>query len=1650
MEVYRKGDKLPDGKTAESLVVMTKDAIQIDAVGTDPSKYREYDERMTAYDIGVGNAYLVGGYAWHDNEGGNADGWYKKGSENPIKNVNLKFYEVDEDGNKISAALDRDGKEAGAKTDEKGYFSVTLRPYRSYMAVGDMNDVAGVYKVSPVNISRNPLKNKLDNDAYADKTKKPASYVFALKPKLNNGGKPVYISNDSKTYDYKEELGFGFVEAGAGYIGKTIFCDKNYNGINGNYKTNDGTILSEPGVENVRLVADQYYYDSDAKEWKLAKKDYKEEVSNGAGNYVLQKVPTSYVKDDKTYLAGYKVRVDMSTIPEGYVPTKYLMNNGERDSDLPLREKETIDGKEYRYLNRGYILLAEETEDQSTGRIVEYDGKHYNLEEGISSLDNDGGITEVEEGRIVGIVWEDKNHDGQRTEEEKRMSGMKVSLEPYYYDNAAGKWKKYEGAKAEYRPEVTTDADGKYEFDNLPTYRTEKGKRELVSYKIRVKDDIESQGYAATLYRRGDTKSDSDLIAENGYLTKSDEHIILARKVSESGDEATLKKEYGNLDDAREYTISNKLGSYDINKAEEVSGYDAGLIKFEKGKISGKVWDDADYDGLLDADEEGIKGVKVTAESYYHDGTKWKKTNAAPKTEVTDADGRYSFNDLETYVLIDGQYYLLGYKVEIDNKSGNNPDINTYAITKYHVEDESLRNSDLRKNGKLNADEEYVIVSDKAKTEDYYAKTVDGEKYDIIHKTDVDGIDAGYIKYGKSAIEGNVFEDKEYDGLKDGEDGFSAELADAIQNSGGKLVITLKYYYYEGGKWHKLMSGGTQKSSNEQILPTGDGTYRFGNLPTMHVVDNKPRLAGYKLEFDMIPDEYNLTKLLKGKGKGDSSAQHDEALRISKTLNDKYVGASLAEEKDGYLITSEKKGEKSFNIESGYDLVIGRTLKDYNIGYAPKTYSKLRGLIFDDVNYDGKMEEAVDKGYNGQKVYLTQYYHDSGSGKWIETEANTKTFTVDGKTYKYWKETLSKKAGSKDGIYEFDNLPAYIEKAGKRYLASYSVRSEKPPKGYGATYLHMEGVDDEHDSDYDIKKDGLLRGRSNDKIIVASETEGGDNYAYEIKLNSKIYDVADAKPTTRGHDGGITKCQNGSISGVAWDDADYNGIFDSGEKGLKDITMCLDRYYYDSGTNKWIKDQDEEHYAEVKTDANGNYIFENLPTHIEKSGKRYLYGYIEHMLHSPYSKAVTKYQTNNGDKDSALLAKTLEIKKADKTIAERKGDYIVVAHNANDDVTKNESYIYEGYDVLKAEKRANYNAGFKDSEQGSIEGIVFDDLNEDGISNDEGIEGVELTLKHYTMKRGGDWEYEGEETDTTILSGSDGTYSWENLPLFKISDGETVLCGYKVKIEELPDGYTPIIYHANDGENDSDLDENIGTLVDETKIFPLAGKAESGVDDMYIINGYDYLISNNMTDLNAGLHSYSNGKLAGILFEDANGNGIKESNEKVISGKKIILEYLKDGKYAAYKGMTSVTNKKGRYEFKNLPMVDENYEPIYYRVRMFMDSDMDFTKKYRIPERFEENQQHMNYLGKDWSLLYVDAKTGITEGLHLAMMNKYTNYYGQQFGWKADDKEYVDIGVKIKLPIDTSDKTKIVLLILVFIASITAVILIKKRENITR
>lgn len=197
-------------------------------------------------------------------------------------------------------------------------------------------------------------------------------------------------------------------------------------------------------------------------------------------------------------------------------------------------------------------------------------------------------------------VWIDANRDGLQGSDELPLAGVTVTLLDGSGTPVAGKT-------------TTTDADGRYLFDNLPAG----------DYQVRFTlTDAQAAQYVFTTANASATDP-----ASKPDPTDSDAVVGTDSKVATT---PVFTLGAGNPALTKTYTDQSFTATRGIDPT-----WDAGVV-LNKVSIGDFVWWDADRDGLQDADEQPIEGLQVQL----HLG------DALVGTTTTDADGYYFFKDL--------------------------------------------------------------------------------------------------------------------------------------------------------------------------------------------------------------------------------------------------------------------------------------------------------------------------------------------------------------------------------------------------------------------------------------------------------------------------------------------------------------------------------------------------------------------------------------------------------------------------------------------------------------------------------------------------------------------------------------------------------------------------------------------------------------------------------------------------------------------------------------------------------------------------------------------------------------------------------------------------------------------------------------------
>ncbi|MEM9136154.1 MAG: SdrD B-like domain-containing protein [Cyanobacteria bacterium P01_F01_bin.42] len=277
--------------------------------------------------------------------------------------------------------------------------------------------------------------------------------------------------------------------------------------------------------------------------------------------------------------------------------------------------------------------------------------------------------------------------------------------------------------------------------------------------------------------------------------------------------------------------------------------------------------------------------------------------------------------------------------------------------------------------------------------------------------------------------------------------------------------------------------------------------------------------------------------------------------------------------------------------------------------------------------------------------------------------------------------------------------------------------------------------------------------------------------------------------------------------------------------------------------------------------------------------------------------------------------------------------------NVGDDALDSDANPASGrtdvFTLNPGEFNSTFDAGLDPVEPGTIGDKVFNDLNRDGIQgdNEPGVEGVSVTI----TGAGEDGQF-GTADDTQVTTTTDANGNYGSGPL---DPG-----AYQVTFDNLPDGFE---FTTQDAGNDDALDSDANPSNGTTGTINL-GEGE------------------NRDDVDAGIVAKL-ARLGNEVFDDRNGNGIKDRGEQGVRGVTVtLLGGGADGLLSTTEDNTEdsrITDQRGRYSFGDLTPGTE------YQVR-FSDLPTGF-------EFTQANQGSNDALDSD-----ADPTTGTTDTIVLA------------------------------------------------------------------
>ncbi len=303
--------------------------------------------------------------------------------------------------------------------------------------------------------------------------------------------------------------------------------------------------------------------------------------------------------------------------------------------------------------------------------------------------------------------------------------------------------------------------------------------------------------------------------------------------------------------------------------------------------------------------------------------------------------------------------------------------------------------------------------------------------------------------------------------------------------------------------------------------------------------------------------------------------------------------------------------------------------------------------------------------------------------------------------------------------------------------------------------------------------------------------------------------------------------EGNSISGYVWVDCDQDGVIDSNERRLSGVTITLDAPNFGVFV--------------TTTDANGRYEFTNLPA-------------------GTYNIRQVLDESTLGLFDSK--------------------DYLGTPYSA---VVGDDEFTQVVIPTGTGQVGVNYN--FSELEPSSLAGVVFYDVNGDGIQDagEVGIPGVQLILSGANDL--------GQAVNQTVTTDANGAYRFD-----KLRPGV-----YRID-EVQPAGWETTKNSAGQVSRDGGTPETRGSVIgDSIANINMAG-CETGVNFNFGERKIETPRINN--------------SISGHVYHDVNNNGVREAGEQGIPGATIVLQgTLFNGGSV---GLVTTTDATGKYVFNDL------------------------------------------------------------------------------------------------------------------------------------
>lgn len=536
-----------------------------------------------------------------------------------------------------------------------------------------------------------------------------------------------------------------------------------------------------------------------------------------------------------------------------------------------------------------------------------------------------------------------------------------------------------------------------------------------------------------------------------------------------------------------------------------------------------------------------------------------------------------------------------------------------------------------------------------------------------------------------------------------------------------------------------------------------------------------------------------------------------------------------------------------------------------------------------------------------------------------------------------------------NGNYTIDNLYP-----GKEYIFRIDNPSDRKTE-YKASIVPNPNTPLKEVGD----NDGVGKVREDGSYYIETGSFKAD-YVYDDKGQIQFDQDGSTTANTKV-DFGLVKLEanTGVIGDCVWVDINRNGICDENESSyIGALQIDLKPYYYDTNVHEWKELKNTTLNSKIPTsvtsDQNGAYLFKNLPSIYDDGINKYIIGYEVSVPNLPdeYTYTLLK-KGQNGETDNRLgndgyLVGDLEVDD---------GRYLILATDIGTPTELNASIlevtfgtgdnqVTKYYSSMQSDFRMDYDIGLIKINRGGVSGVVFEDVDRDGLQNpevDKAVSGaavylemlvdneIVMTQHSYTentektpfyhvvsidqdymlqtdkvagmkenqqyiepmITEGGSWKI-ARDPDTgkeySVVTGEDGKYEFNNVPLYTVINGVKKPIIYRVCIDKPINTQLTFLQEGMDRTKDSDfgIDGNGNYIKDVISHSFVLGKEQEKAD--YWDTKYDYMTEVFLGHLDAGFISLPiQVEIGDRVWNDLNNNGIQDMEEYGIQGMKVTL-----------------------------------------------------------------------------------------------------------------------------------------------------------------